>query len=427
VIDKSLGNHKEKCDRNTKGTNSTNMSSEGAAGSFIERLSKFSSGKWGRHRLKLVAGATFVALIGTLVNALITVLQSESLADAINSLFVTLVSCGLLFGAGLIALTQMASKTNDRAYQDLRRCKKRYVSLKQNMVAIRANVQDLSRQLERLNESSNTAATSFRTLSGHIRRFEWHVADVYDATDAINSSTSSRPTLADLVKKKEELNNAHDEVIDTICQTAVDVLKARKSSDDISANLTLLSSVNDSAEVGYTDVHRCGKPSEIQTREDQRLKGVLVKEHYLYSKVQKYLCKKDLISDCHYLVRDIDRERDKMSREIRRSIERNERPPHHYVEPRMNANEFYRSCLLVPITSLDDEHNLIGILCVESPQKACFDRDYDLELMKQLANYAASVIAAWTSAGERLDKLIEKETCEYSGKYPVPKTGTEAG
>jgi signal transduction protein with GAF and PtsI domain len=66
-----------------------------------------------------------------------------------------------------------------------------------------------------------------------------------------------------------------------------------------------------------------------------------------------------------------------------------------YREPGHSALSFYRSFLTVPVTSLLNHSEMIGVLCVDSPNKHVFSEDLDLEMMHELANHISTVYGSY--------------------------------
>jgi GAF domain-containing protein len=76
-----------------------------------------------------------------------------------------------------------------------------------------------------------------------------------------------------------------------------------------------------------------------------------------------------------------------------------------FDEPHPDSGKLYQSCLVVPITKLSDDQRMAGTLCIDNAEKYVFNGEYDLRIMKELANYAAIVIGSYELATDAIQRL----------------------
>jgi hypothetical protein len=266
-----------------------------------------------------------------------------------------------------------------------------------------AEYDDLSIKESRLREHYTDVAPVFNNLSRLASRFETQVSvfNTYIISAFVHSSSEDHEFHLDLTEEEKwkNIDVAYRDLLRALCDAAVKVLPLKR--DRVlghSANIKVIEHVENPP---YRVLERSSGSHSDRYKADEKLKTHPVPviknrmyHHIILNREQNPWC----------IVPDIEAYLQDMEKLSGLGVD--------YKEPTKKAADFYKSCLVVPITaerisSQDTAHQKIGIdfnentdvllgfFCIDCEEANFFDAKYDLEVMSQLANHAAGCIRSY--------------------------------
>ena len=220
----------------------------------------------------------------------------------------------------------------------------------------------------------------------------------------------------------------YDTMLATICHTAAYVISTKHGDkqNSVSVNIkTIRYTKTEKPEAVYVVDKRSSDSDTSREQADDHLKTTefRVDQNMIYSSFfgEHNECVINGVS----VIDDMD---DYIQTRNKINEERIQNNLHPYKEPSDFILQFYQSCIAAPIVgpgdmlelenapgalggasmSLHQDLRLVGILCIDSPKKAYFDRLYDVEIMRQLSLHAFSAIRSVYGVGKLRNDILKK-------------------
>ncbi len=354
-----------------------------------------------------VVGAvgTILAIFTIPITIVLTLYTSKSTSEELNIVAIS----ATLFGAtGAYVVYYLLRETFSIQDAFLTASRERDLAKAEHLTLTKDH-DNLKKKDDQQTRSFSDVAPAFNTLSKLLSRFDTQTAAYsnYVIAGLYQANQTKNPYIFDLEEEKgwwKEVEDAYFDLLSGLCDTAVKVISLKKGGtyQVISANIKTILGVS-SPHNYYKPLRRSSLSLDERVNEDDNLKKKplpVTKNRMYYHILNRrkttpwfILPNPDARSLEEYLAQS------KAIKNLDENVD--------YPEPNENALRFYKSCLVVPITgqkiSNEGEHRdvgmefnqdsdvLIGFFCIDSFTHE-FDEEYDLQIMKQLANHASSTI-----------------------------------